>query len=220
MHNLKKLFAITLFTITLLSTQTLFAQSPSDDLTTLLLNMKTMQADFKQKVQEGSSARSLQSAQGKVSLERPGKFRWEITSPNTQITIVNGNKLWIYDVDLQQVTINTFKQAANSTPALLLSDKDLTLSKDFEVKLLPVTSQIAGAKTFMLTPLDKDNSFASIKLSFRGNTLTEMQLRDKVGHRTTIAFRNVKTGMTLSNSLFVFKPQGHVDVIDETKDKR
>lgn len=216
MINIKKLF----LTITaLLFTTTLFAQTPSDELTNLLLNMKTMQANFTQKVQDKGTARSLQSAQGQVSIERPGKFRWEIVSPNNQITIVNGTKLWVYDADLQQVTVRTFDKAAKQTPALLLSDKNLTLSKDFNVQAEPVVSQIAGAKSFLLTPLDKDNMFASIKLSFIGKNISQMQLRDKLGHITTIAFKNVRLGMSLPNSLFTFKPTGHIDVIDETKDQ-
>jgi outer membrane lipoprotein carrier protein len=217
---LTKKFLLTLATFIIIGfSNFIYAATPSDELTSLLLGMKTMQANFQQTV-EDKSAHPLQSAQGKVSLERPGKFRWEIVKPNEQITIVNGSKLWIYDKDLQQVTINTFNKAAKQTPALLLSDESLTLSKDFTVQVVPTTSMIAGAKTFLLTPLDKDNMFASIRLSFLSSHITQMQLRDKLGHITNISFSNVKTGMSLPASLFTFKPTGNIDVIDATKDRR
>ncbi len=194
------------------------AQSDSDTLSNLLLGITTMQADFTQAIQD-KSAKSLQQARGHFALRRPGKFRWETTQPVAQLIIANGSRLWIYDPDLEQVTVRNFSSSAGQTPALLLSDKNLTLSKDFIVKQVANPSQIAGAQIFLLKPKDKDNLFTAIKLSFIQKQINEMQIEDHLGHLTTIRFQHVKSGIPLSSSLFTFTPPAKVDVIDETKNK-
>ena len=196
-----------------------YADPAGDSLTKLLLDMHTMQANFTQTVQDKSS-KSLQQSQGKMSLSRPGKFRWETQKPVAQLIIANGTRLWIYDADLEQVTIRAFHKAAGQTPALLLSDRNLTLSKDFNVREEPNPSQIAGSLLFMLTPKDKEDPFASIRLAFLNKQIHEMRLQDRLGHVTTITFQNVKTDVALSDALFTFKPAANVDVIDETKNNR
>jgi outer membrane lipoprotein carrier protein len=195
------------------------ADASTEALTKLLLDIHTMQAHFTQSIND-KSAKSLQQSEGKMSLSRPGKFRWETTSPSAQLIIANGSSLWIYDADLEQVTIRTVHKAAGQTPALLLSDKSLTLSRDFNVKTVPVTAQIAGMQVFLLTPKSKNDAFASIQITFLNHQIHEMRLSDRLGHITTITFHQVKTGLTLSDALFTFKPAANIDVIDETKNQR
>ncbi|MES2217850.1 MAG: outer membrane lipoprotein chaperone LolA [Pseudomonadota bacterium] len=194
------------------------AADASDQLTNLLLNIKTMQADFTQTVKD-KSAKALQQTHGHMALERPGKFRWEVTKPIAQLIIANGTRLWIYDADLEQVTIRSFQHAAGQTPALLLSDSTLTLNKDFDVQLQLNPMAIANYQIFILTPKNKDDPFATIKLSFLNKKIQEMRLEDRLGHVTTISFQDVQVGMPLPSTLFTFKPAANVDVIDETKNK-
>jgi outer membrane lipoprotein carrier protein len=212
MLNFKKIALLIVIVINCFSFTSLHAENASDDLTKLLLDIHTMQAEFTQTVKD-KSAKSLQQSQGKMSLSRPGKFRWEIQKPTSQLIIANGTRLWIYDADLEQVTIRAFHRAAGQTPALLLSDKSLTLSKDFIVKSVPNPSQIAGSQLFVLTA-------KSIRLAFLKKQIHEMRLEDRLGHVTTITFRDVKTGIALPDSLFTFKPSANVDVIDETQNKK
>lgn len=214
---LKKLFIATVIIVTGLFFMPLaIAQDATSSLTSLLLGIQTMQADFKQTVTD-KSAHSLFESRGHMALERPGKFRWDVTHPNPQLIIANGARLWIYDKDLEQVTIRAFHKATGQTPALLLSDNTLDLSKDFNVQEAHNLMAIANYRIFVLTPKDKDDAFETIKLSFIDKRIHEMQLEDKLGHLTTIAFQNVQTGIPLPNSLFTFKPPAHIDVIDETK---
>lgn len=194
-----------------------FADSASDNLTNLLLSMNTMKANFVQTIKDKS--KTLQKTQGIVALQRPGKFRWEVQSPVAQIIIANNSRLWIYDPDLEQVTVRKFSKAAGQTPALLLSDKNLTLGNDFNVTVLPATSQIANQQIFELTPKNKNDAFERIKLTFISKQIRQMQLEDRLGHQTVISFQNVKTGIALPASLFNFTPPPRVDVIDETKNK-
>jgi outer membrane lipoprotein carrier protein len=214
MSLLKKFFCTLLFALPL---TTAYAQDASADLTALLLNIHTMQADFTQTITAKGKGKSLQQTQGHMAMERPGKFRWEVTQPIAQLIIANGARLWIYDTDLEQVTIRSFHNAAGQTPAILLSASTLTLSKDFQVKTQPTTMQIANAQTFLLTPKDKDDPFETIRLSFINKQIQEMRLEDRLGHVTTIAFQNVRVGMPLASGLFIFKPTAKIDVIDETK---
>jgi outer membrane lipoprotein carrier protein len=217
MTFLKNLFAAAILLSVLLCASAQ-ADDASGQLTNLLLNIKTMQADFTQTVKD-KSAKALQQTHGHMALERPGKFRWEVTKPIAQLIIANGTRLWIYDADLEQVTIRSFKHAAGQTPALLLSDSTLTLNKDFDVQTQINPMAIANYQIFILTPKDKDDPFASIKLSFLNKKIQEMRLEDRLGHVTTIAFQNVQVGMPLPAALFNFKPAANVDVIDETKNK-
>jgi outer membrane lipoprotein carrier protein len=212
-----KLFKNCLVVMIILCSSNALAQDASGELTNLLLNVKTMQADFTQTVKDKSVKAALQQTHGHMSLERPGKFRWQIIKPIAQLIIANGTRLWIYDADLEQVTIRSFKHAAGQTPALLLSDSTLTLNKDFNVE----KQADAGATTprFVLTPKDKEDPFATITLSFLNKKIQEMQLEDRIGHVTTITFQNVQVGMPLASSLFNFKPAANIDVIDETKNQ-
>ncbi|MDR3492895.1 MAG: outer membrane lipoprotein chaperone LolA [Gammaproteobacteria bacterium] len=209
----KKIFT---FIFTLLFSSVIYAESAADTLTTLLLNINTMQASFSQVVKD-KSAKSLQQSQGTIALQRPGKFRWDVKKPNPQLIIANGARIWIYDPDLQQVTIRAFTKSTGQTPAFLLSDKNLTLSKDFVVELAKNPSQIANQQIYLLTPKEKDSMFALIKLTFLNKQIRQMQLEDHLGHVTTVAFNNIKTGVTIPESVFTFTPSPKDDVIDETK---
>jgi outer membrane lipoprotein carrier protein len=219
MLNFKKIPMLVLVIINCFLFTNVHADPASDNLTKLLLNIHTMQANFTQIIKD-KSAKSLQQSQGQMSLSRPGKFRWDIQKPVSQLIIANGTRLWIYDADLEQVTIRAFHKAAGQTPALLLSDNNLTLSKDFNVHTVPNPSQIAGSQLFLLTPKDKDDPFETIRLAFLNKQIHEMRLEDRLGHVTTITFQNVKTDIPLADSLFIFKPTANIDVIDETKNKK
>ena len=102
---------------------------------------------------------------------------------------------------------------------MLLSDKNLTLGKDFSIQLVKNISQIAGSEVFLLKPLAKDDPLESISLTFLNKQIHEMQLQDHLGHTTTILFQHIKVGLSLPNALFTFTPAANIDVIDETKNK-
>jgi len=183
-------------------------------LTQLLKNIQTMQADFSQTTLN-KSAKPMQKSMGKMALHRPGKFRWEVVSPISQLIVANGKKLWIYDKDLEQVTIRSLSSAAGETPALLLSDSTLSLEKDFYVK--PSKQAMTGVQSFLLLPKDQNSLFVSIRLAFKGENLSEMQLQNGLGQTTIIRFFNNRINGSLSDSLFQMNIPYNVDVIDETR---
>lgn len=191
----------------------IYAQNASQSLTQLLNNVKSMQANFTEKLLD-KAGKGMQKSKGLMQLRRPGKFRWQITSPNPQLIVTNGHKLWIYDPDLEQVTIRLLTKEAGEAPALLLSSTITSLEKEFIVAEGEVQN---GIQWFQLTPKDKSSMFEMIKLGFQNQTIKKMQLQDNVGHITQIDFLNVKTNVSLAPSLFNFKAPKNIDVIDESK---
>ena len=188
--------------------------SSSTDLTTILGNIHTMRADFTQTILD-NRGKVAQKSVGKMALQRPGKFRWEVTKPIPQLIIANQTKLWIYDPDLEQVTIRSLKQAAGDTPAVLLSHNDQSIDADYQITELPQKS--VRMKWFVLVPRAADSMFASIKMGFQNQKIEEMRLEDHIGHTTIIEFKKNQTNASVPDSLFVFKAAPNVDVIDETR---
>ncbi len=195
------------------------ADQASDALSRLLLNIHSMQANFTQTVQDKSAQSTTQSS-GKMSLVRPGKFRWDVTKPNKELIVASGAHLWIYDPDLQQATLQTLRGGGGKAPALLLSDDNLALDNNYNVKSVPALMAIAGLEIFELTPKDPDDPLEKIKLTFLHQQIREMKLQDRLGHTTIISFNKVETDQPIADSLFKFSPPENIDVIDETKDPK
>lgn len=188
------------------------ADPASDALTQLLNNIHTMQANFNEVIKD-TKGKTLNQSQGKMSLERPGKFRWDVTQPNSQLIVTNGKKIWVYDADLEQLTIRYLSKEGGEAPALLLSNTNETLARDFRVEMLNDST----IQTFILKPKDKGSMFETIKLGFENKQIKQMQLADHLGHVTVIQFNHIVVNNSLSPSLFNFKAPAKVDVIDETQ---
>lgn len=192
------------------------AADATNTLIMLLATTKNMTADFKQVISD-NKGKALQKSNGKMALLRPGKFRWDVTNPIKQLIVTNGSKLWIYDPDLNQVTIRKLTKEIGKTPALLLMDSNHALTNDFEV-----ASYIEDRmQWFNLTPKNRDSMFSLIKLGFvMADGVFEvrrMVLRDNLGHVTAIEFNNVISDRPVPNSLFDFTPPANVDVINDTE---
>lgn len=182
-------------------------------LSDLLQSLKTLRADFTQTVYDNHH-KVVQKSFGHMALARPGEFRWEVTQPIPQLIIARQTRLWIYDKDLEQLTIRSLDESNGSTPALLLSHDTALLTKDFNVQ--SVSGEPSQWQWFLLTPKQNDGMFVAIKMGFDGKSIRVMQLKDHMGHDTLIQFEAAKVNTTLSPSLFHFKAPPHVDVIDES----
>jgi outer membrane lipoprotein carrier protein len=185
----------------------------ADSLSQLLKNIQTMQASFNQSIVD-KKAKQIQHSSGLMSLQRPGKFRWEVKKPVAQIIVTNGAKVWIYDPDLEQVTIRALTKEVGQSPAMLLTDANLALEKNYDVTKDANASSLSW---FSLTPKNKNSVFATIRLGFNNDQIREMILQDQLGHTTSIEFYNIKLNPMLSAKLFAFQIPRHVDVIDETR---
>lgn len=179
-------------------------------LTGLLQKAETLTGRFSQLSLDGSGTQ-LQETSGELALKRPGQFRWHTDEPMEQLLVSDGNKVWLYDPDLEQVTIQTLDQRLTHTPALLLSGDVSTISENFDVSY-----QEAGEVIdFTLRPKSKDTLFDNLRLSFRSGVINDMQMIDGVGQRTNILFNGVRVNEPLAADLFTFEIPEGTDVISE-----
>ncbi|MGL4315141.1 MAG: outer membrane lipoprotein chaperone LolA [Pseudomonas sp.] len=180
-------------------------------LTVLLDKAQTMSGRFSQLTLDGTGTQ-LQETSGQLALKRPGLFRWHTDAPQEQLLVSNGKKVWLYDPDLMQVTIQSLDQRMTHTPALLLSGDASKISENFEISF----KEAGEVVDFMLKPKSKDTLFDNLRLSFRRGVINDMQLVDAVGQRTNILFLSVKMNEKLDAGLFDFEVPKGADVISET----
>lgn len=179
-------------------------------LTGLLQKAETLTGRFSQLSLDGTGTQ-LQETTGEMSLKRPGQFRWNTDEPMAQLLVSNGSKVWLYDPDLEQVTIQTLDQRLTHTPALLLSGDVSAISDNFRVSHREAGEVI----DFTLEPKARDTLFDSLRLSFRNGVINDMQMIDGVGQRTNILFQGVRLNAPLEADLFTFEIPEGTDVITE-----
>jgi outer membrane lipoprotein carrier protein len=209
-----KKILFSLYFTALFALTTLAHASASTDFITLLNAVHSMKANFTQTIYDGKG-KATQKSYGRIALLRPGKFRWDVQKPIPQLIIANANKLWIYDPDLEQVTIRTLKKTAGESPALILSHDNTNLEHAFTIQTLQRGTP--AWRWFSLTPKQPDNMFESIQMGFVKNQIQEMHLKDNLGHTTVVQFKDIQLNASLPASLFNFKPSAKIDVIDETR---
>ena len=176
----------------------------------LLGQSNTITARFSQLTLDGSGTQ-LQETSGEMSVKRPGLFYWHTDAPQEQTMISDGQKVTLWDPDLEQATIKKLDQRLTQTPALLLSGDVSKISESFDV-----TSKQAGdVMDFVLKPKTKDTLFDSLRLSFRNGKINDMQLIDSVGQRTNILFSGVQVNTPIPASTFTFDIPKGADVIQE-----
>ena len=186
------------------------AQPDVQSLTNLLEKSKTLTANFSQLTLDGGGTQ-LQETAGEMALQRPGLFYWHTNAPQEQTMVSDGQKVTLWDPDLEQATIKKLDQRLTQTPALLLSGDVSKISESFDI-----TSKQAGdVMDFTLKPKTKDTLFDSLRLSFRGGKINDMQLIDSVGQRTNILFTGVKVNEPVPASKFKFDIPKGADVIQE-----
>ena len=148
-----------------------------------------------------------------VTIKRPGRFRWDYEPPNETRIISNGDKVWIYDVELEQVTVRAYQEALGNTPAALLAG-GAEISEEFEVSDL---GEVNGPLHWVrMVPKGGDVGFEDIRIGFEDGRLRVMELVDGLGQTTRITMTNGVENETVPDSRFGFTPPDSVDVIDET----
>lgn len=171
---------------------------------------KTAEADFTQTVTD-KSGRVTQEASGKMAFARPGKFRWDYRAPYEQVIVGDGSKLWLYDVDLEQVTVKPLGDVIAGTPAALLAG-DNAIEKYFRLKN---AGEGGGLEWLEATPRTRDTTFERIRMGFKGDVLVQMELFDFFGQRTTLKLSHFARNPSLAPSRFQFTPPKGADIIGE-----
>jgi len=167
-------------------------------------DLSTLQADFDQQVVDANQ-QLVQSAQGQLWIQRPGRFRWNYETPYRQQLVADGERVWSFDEDLEQVTVQPASEILTATPAMLLSGTQ-PLDEVFEFS--------AGTDgNIMLQPKNTDSNITTLTLGFAGDILNRIEAHDSFGNTTVFSFSNVQRNGQLSPALFRFIPPPGADVV-------
>ena len=167
-------------------------------------------ASFSQSV-ASKSGRKPQLTQGSFVFARPGKFRWSYEKPYPQLIVGDGEKLWVYDQELNQVSVKKLGQALGSSPAALLAG-DNVMEKNF---LLSDIGSRDGLDWVEARPKGQESSFESVRLGFREDLPRVMEVKDNFGQTTTLTFSRFERNPALNAELFHFVPPRGADVVGE-----
>jgi outer membrane lipoprotein carrier protein len=188
-----------------------------DSLEAFVKSAKSGRAEFTQVVtapaREGQSARSKTSS-GTFEFQRPSRFRFDYKKPFEQTIVADGQTLWLYDVDLNQVTARKQAAVLGSTPAALIaSAPDVgTLRKDFNLEAAPDKD---GMQWVQATPKVKDGQLTSMRVGFRGNELAALEILDSFGQRSVLTFSKMELNAAIPAEQFQFKPPQGVTVLKQ-----
>ena len=184
------------------------AGSGIDQLRAFVDGARTGKATFRQVV-AGKSGRVPQASSGTFAFARPGKFRWSYDKPYAQLLVGDGDKLWIYDRDLNQVIIKKLDRALGATPASLLAG-----SNAFETNFVLIDGGITDGIEFVeAEPKSPDTGFDHIRIGFKENLPRTMELHDSFGQLTQLTFDTFERNPAIDPALFRFSPPPGADVI-------
>jgi outer membrane lipoprotein carrier protein len=178
-----------------------------------LQGLQTLQAQFKQTLTDRTGQVTDEST-GTLAIQRPNRFRWDYRDPYEQVIVADGTRVWVYDSDLEQVTVRKLDVALSSTPAMLLSGEG-ALTDNFRVT---ESSERNGVFWVRMEPKRNDTDFKAVRLGFstgKAQELRFMELADKLGQTTLLEFSKVERNPTLDPSRFVFKVPAGADVIGD-----
>lgn len=198
-----------------------YGQNPSaqdvmsvDSLLELLNGIQSMSATFQQDVVNGNGE-ALQSTQGVMKLQRPGKFYWQTDVPFEQKINSDGVRIWVYDIDLEQVTVQKVDPGLGKTPAALLSGKPEEVVQQFFVE---GHVEGSGIWKYSLKPRDFNSTFSWIELKFNGKKLVSMKLMDSLRQTISVHFSDVVLNPVFSAQTFALSFPKDVDLIDNSNE--
>lgn len=184
-----------------------YALSAAEELNELLKPIKSFKADFEQSV-KGDKGRVLSTSSGTLKIQRPGQFYWATTQPSVIQIVSDGQFIWTYDKELDQIIKKNANQALTESPAALLAGQPNRLEKDFSVKYAD-----AKHSAYILESKREETPFKEIKLQFKQKQLDRMEMKDGLDNTIEIAFKNVQTNKVFDSAVFVFHPPKGVDII-------
>ena len=180
-----------------------------DTLREFAREVKSGRASFTQTVTSPDGAKKKTSS-GSFEFARPNRFRFAYSKPFEQLIVSDGAKVWLYDMDLNQVSVRAMSQALAATPAALLAGG--AMDKDFELSALPSRD---GLDWVQALPRAKEGSVASLRIGFRGKALAALEILDAFGQRSLLQFGEVAVNARLGDEVFRFVPPKGADVIEQ-----
>jgi outer membrane lipoprotein carrier protein len=175
-----------------------------------LRSTQTAQADFEQHVYDRDK-KLVQRSRGSFTLQRPGRFRWSYAQPYAQLIVGDGKRVWIYDEDLNQVTVRAMAKALGSTPAALLAGA-ADVERAFE---LSDAGTREGLEWVEARPREREAGFERIRLGLGTVGVQAMELTDHFGQTTLLRFTNIARNPRVDPDAFRFLPPKGADVLGE-----
>lgn len=180
-----------------------------DTLKEFVRDVKSGRASFTQTVTAPDGAKK-RSSSGSFEFLRPNRFRFVYAKPMQQTIVADGQKVWIYDADLNQVSIAKFSAVLGATPAALLTGG--SLDKDFDVSNQPSEG---GLEWVLALPKVKDGAFQSVRIGFKAKALAAVEITDSFGQRSNLLFSQMQSNVLLAADSFKFTPPPGADVIEQ-----
>ncbi len=206
---MKTIVSGALFVAALAIAPTGFAAGP-DLIKSFVSEVRGLKAEFVQTVLD-SNGKPVSQSTGTFQFSRPGKFRWTYVKPYEQLIVGDGAKVWVYDKDLNQVTVKALGDALGSSPAALLAGSN-DLDRAYTFAQMPKKD---GLDWVEATPNDPDSQFEKMRLGFRKSNVESMQLYDRLGQVTTIKFTRLERNPKFAADLFRFTPPAGADVVGD-----
>jgi outer membrane lipoprotein carrier protein len=180
-----------------------------DTLRGFIRDVNSGRAQFTQTVTSPDGAKKKTSA-GSFEFWRPNRFRFAYAKPFEQLIVADGQKVWIFDADLNQASSRKFTSALGATPAALLAGG--SLDKDFDLVALPLKD---GLDWVQANPKLKDGAFKSVRVGFRGKDLAAVEIVDAFDQRSLLQFSQFAPGVSFAADAFHFTPPAGADVIEQ-----
>ncbi len=183
-----------------------------DDLDYFYHRVNTFSADFEQVVLD-ENLNQVEESGGRMWIARPGKFRWDYEPPLEQQIVSDGDRVWVFDVELDQITVRRLDKALGKTPAIMLAGQG-DLADSYRLEDRGLHGKISWAA---LIPKDEEGNFNEIQMGFEDGNLRLLQLSDQLGQITRVVFKNNEVNPEILPTLFDFAPPPGVDVIDDSE---
>jgi outer membrane lipoprotein carrier protein len=214
--NFQRFFSIAVLAVPF-SLVSVFARADGlTEMAAFLRDVKSAQSSFTQVVtspkRTGETVARSKTSSGRFEFLRPNRFRFEYTKPFEQSIVADGDTLWLYDVDLNQVTARKQKDVLGSTPAALIAaGTDIkSLAAVFELKSAPASG---GVEWVDARPLGKDGQLQNVRVGFRQGQLAALEIQDSLGQRSVLTFTDWQGNAPLKAERFRFDPPAGADVI-------
>lgn len=173
----------------------------------LTAELDSLRSSFTQRVVD-EAGRVIEDSAGTFALQAPNLFRWHYETPYEQLIVADGQQVWMYDVELEQVTVKNQDQAAASSPLYLLTRPE-SLEERYEVEYLEVDDR----QTVLLRPRATEAEFEWVEVRFEEGRLSGLLIQDGFGQQTLIELQDVCTNLELPLGLFRFVPPEGIDVL-------
>lgn len=206
---MKKITLKIIFTSLLLAGAGLAQADALEALKDFVREVKTGRANFSQTVNSPDGKRSKTSS-GSFEFQRPNQFRFVYAKPFEQLIVGDGQKVWIFDPDLNQASSRKMNQALGSTPVALLAGSNL--ERDFELKPQPSAQ---GIDWVLATPRQADGALQSLKIGFKAKELAAIEVVDGFGQRSLLQFSAVMTNVPVAAERFRFVLPAGADLIEQ-----